>query len=87
MEHQYVSTTTRWSSNSLGKAQGVRNTVTIANGKGYKLQEILGKQGKTVKRTRKHLQTEEINSILKGKFVPGFWSNCRSVTNHTRKRS
>ena len=87
MEQQYFSTTTKWSSTSEGHAHGVRNTVSIANGKGYKLQETLGKQGKAVKRTRKNLQSEEINTILKGKFVPGFWNNCRRRVNHTRKRT
>jgi len=85
MEQQYVSVTTRWSSE--GNPQGVRNTVSIRNGNGYKLQEILGKRGNTVKRTRKNLQSEEINSILNGKFVPGFWNNCRRRTVRRNKRT
>jgi len=79
----YLSTTTKW--NSDDKGYGERNTVAITNGKGYKLKEKLGKQGKTMKRIRKKLDSNEIHDILRGQFVPGFWNNCaRNVTRTTK---
>jgi len=78
MTRQYYSTTTRFvSSPSPGSnVYGSTNTVSIKNGKGYKLKETLDKSGKVMQRTRKNLSKKEIATVVKGKFLPGFWRNC-----------
>ena len=52
--------------------------VSIKNGKGYKLREVLNANGKTNNRTRKNLNAKEIRHIMKGKFLPGLWKGCGS---------
>ena len=76
----YISTTTKFESTG-NKIQGTTNTVEIKDGKGYKLKEILNAKGKTVKRIRKQLNSKEIDTIAKGLFMPGFWSNCCTKKN------
>ena len=72
--HQYFSVTRKVTSKPNSKnSYGCTNTVFIKNGKGYKLKEILGKDGKVINRTKKNLNRKEMNAIVKGEFVPGFW--------------
>jgi hypothetical protein len=73
----YQSITTNWTSEpSAPGVYGKRTEVVIKNGKGYKVNAQLNKRGKTKKQIKKNLSKEEIESISKGKFIPGFWSNC-----------
>lgn len=72
----YYNSTTKFEGNGL---KGTKNTVEIKDGKGYKLKEILNKKGATVKRIRKNLNSKEINTIMKGTFIPGFWDNCSNA--------
>lgn len=77
----YQSVTTNWSSEpSETGVYGKRTEVVIKNGKGYKVNAQLNKQGKTRKQIKKSLSKKEIESVTKGQFIPGFWSNC----NHGR---
>ena len=87
MTHQYYSTTTRFvSTPSPGsKIHGSTNTVSIKNGKGYKLKENLDKSGKVIQRTRKNLSKKEIATVVKGKFLPGFWRNCNRTVKNCRR--
>lgn len=52
------------------------DVVSIKNGKGYKLREVLNANGKPKNRTRKALNKSEIRHIMKGKFLPGLWKGC-----------
>jgi hypothetical protein len=84
----YNSVTTHWSSepSQLG-IYGKRTEVVVKNGKGYKVNTQLNKRGKTKKQVKKHLSKHEIESVLKGQFIPGFWSNCsHSQCNTLRNR-
>jgi len=65
-----------WSSTPKGKQYGKRNTVTIKNGKGVKLVEELNKTGKPTKRVKKTLKKQEVENVVAGRFVKGFWNNC-----------
>ena len=77
MQTNYMSKTTKWSSNTDGsQAYGYTNTVKIENGKGYKLKETLNAKGNVLNRTRRNLNRKEIQTILKGQFLPGLWQNC-----------
>ena len=71
--HQYFSVTRKVSSKPNNGSYGSTNTVFIKNGKGYKLKEILGKDGKVLRQTKKNLNRKEMNAIVRGKFVPGIW--------------
>ena len=57
--------------------QGRRNVVTIRNGKGQKRVERMGPRGEVLDTTTRSLSPPERNQILRGKFVPGLWRNCR----------
>lgn len=72
----YKSETTNWTSKpGQGKPHGSRNIVEIKNGKGIKIKEVLTETG-NVKHHHKHtLKNKEIKHILKGKFLPGLWSD------------
>lgn len=73
----YHSVTTNWSSEpSESGVYGKRTEVTVKNGSGYKINAQLNKRGKTKKQMKKQLTKQEIASITKGQFIPGFWSNC-----------
>lgn len=73
----YESVTTNWTSSpKTGKVHGTRNIVSIKNGKGTKTKEALNAKGKVMERKRKTLKNKEINSIVKGQFVPGLWRTC-----------
>jgi hypothetical protein len=73
----YHSETMTWSSNpKKGQEFGKRNSVTIKNGKGKKIVETLNKSGKTLKTVKKTLKKSEIQNVLKGRFMKGFWNNC-----------
>lgn len=75
----YKSMTTNWSSEpSESGVYGKRTEVVVKNGKGYKLNIQLNKRGKTKKQVKKNLSKQEIASVVKGQFVPGFWSNCNN---------
>jgi hypothetical protein len=52
------------------------DVVSIKNGKGYKLREVINKKGKAINRTRKALNKSEIRHIMNGRFLPGLWKNC-----------
>jgi hypothetical protein len=70
----------------IGGSKTVR-TVTIKNGKGYKSVTKF-RNGKKVKTVKKHIPTDQISLILKGKFIPGLFAdcNCREKSK-TRKRN
>lgn len=73
----YKSVSTNWSSEpSQSGVYGKRTEVVVKNGKGYKLNAQLNKRGKTKKQVKKRLSKQEIASIVKGQFIPGFWENC-----------
>ena len=72
----YESVTTNWSSTPKGKAHGTRNTVTIRNGKGYKIKQALNAQAKVLETQKRALKPAEIKAITGGTFVPGLWRNC-----------
>ncbi len=57
--------------------QGRRNTVTIRNGRGVKRVEHLGAQGEVLEMVERPLSHRERQHILRGKFVPGLWANCK----------
>lgn len=74
----YKSVTTNWSSTpSTSGVYGKRTEVVVKNGKGYKLNAQLNKRGKTKKQIKKNLSKQEIAAVVKGQFVPGFWTNCK----------
>ena len=52
------------------------DVVSVKNGKGFKLREMISRRGKTIKRMRKPLTNKEIKNIMTGNFVPGLWTNC-----------
>lgn len=86
----YQSVTTNWSSEpSESGVYGKRTEVVIKNGKGYKLNAQLNKRGKTKKQVKKPLSNDEIASVVKGQFIPGFWGNCNhgacNLKNKTHK--
>ena len=58
--------------------KGHRNIVNVSNNTGYKIKETLGKNGKTLKRTKHTLKKEEVRNIQNRKFMPGFWNTCGS---------
>lgn len=67
----------QWSSSpKTGKVHGTRNSVTVKNGKGYKIKEALNAQGKVIQRKKQTLKKKEIQNIVRGNFMPGFWKNC-----------
>lgn len=73
----YHSESTSWSSSPKNSNQfGKRNIVTIENGKGTKIAETLNRSGKTLKTVKKTLKRKEVDEVLKGKFISGFWNNC-----------
>lgn len=72
----YESVTTNWSSTPKGKAHGTRNTVTIRNGKGYKIKQALNAQAQVLETQKRSLTPAEIKAITGGTFVPGLWRNC-----------
>ena len=72
----YESVTTNWSSIPKGKAYGTRNTVTIRNGKGYKVKQALNAQAQVLETQKRMLKPSEIKAITNGTFVPGLWQNC-----------
>lgn len=79
----YKSVTTNWSSESSKSEPGVfgkRTEVVVKDGKGYKLNAKLNKRGKTMKQVKKNLSKQEIESVVKGQFIPGFWANCKHGT-------
>jgi hypothetical protein len=63
------------------------DVVSIKNGKGYKLREVLNKNGKAMNRTRKALNKSEIRHIMNGRFLPGLWKNCGSNSGGNRGAS
>jgi hypothetical protein len=54
----------------------IHDVVSIKNGKGFKLREIMGKNGKVVRKSRKTLTRKEKSHIMTGQFLPGLWANC-----------
>lgn len=75
---EYYSMTMRYSSEN-GKnpeIHGSRNIVSVKNGQGFKQVETLNKNGEIVDSVKHHLSKNELNTVMKGIFVPGFWSNC-----------
>ena len=73
----YSSSQMQWSSSPEdGKVHGTRNSVTIRNGKGFKVKESLNAKGKILQRKKQTLKKKEIQNILHGDFMPGFWKNC-----------
>lgn len=72
----YESVTTNWSSTPKGKVHGTRNTVTIRNGKGYKIKQALNAQARVLETQKRALKPAEIKAITDGTFVPGLWRNC-----------
>ena len=79
MQGLYKSVTTNWSSepSESGGVYGKRTEVVVKDGKGYKRNIQLNKRGKTMKQVKKHLSKQEIVSVMKGEFIPGFWTNCK----------
>jgi hypothetical protein len=79
MKTFYHSESVSWSSNpAKGKPHGRRNTVTIKNGKGVKQAITLNAAGNPVRRKTVKLSRNEARNVLKGKFMPGFWANCKT---------
>lgn len=75
----YHSETTSWTSSPKnGKQFGKRNIVTIKNGKGTKLVQMLNKNGNPTKKVKKTLKKKEVDKVLKGKFIKRFWDDCSS---------
>jgi hypothetical protein len=72
----YKSVTTNWSSDPSDGVYGKRTEVVVKNGKGYKINAQLNKRGKTKKQIKKQMSKQEIASVVKGQFIPGFWENC-----------
>lgn len=64
-------------SETWANGQGRRNIVTIRNGKGEKRVERLGPSGEVLEVQNRPLSAPERQEILRGKFVPGLWRNCR----------
>lgn len=66
-----------------------RKIVSIKNGKGYKRNETVTADGKVLNSKRTNLNAAEIQSIVRGAFVPKLWANCslgsRTKKNETRK--
>jgi hypothetical protein len=83
MPEFFKSVTTNWSSDpsdSSDSSEGVygkRTEVVIKNGKGFKINTQLNKRGKTKKQIKKQMSKQEIASVVKGQFIPGFWTNCK----------
>ena len=78
MKSFYHSETVSYTSNpEKGKPHGTRNVVTIKNGRGSKTSMNLGPQGKVLRRKTVKLSKNEAKNVLGGKFMHGFWSNCR----------
>jgi len=79
-------------SEKVHAASGMPTThdvVSINNGKGYKLREILNNHGNVKNRTRKVLSRKEIRHIMSGNFLPGLWDNClpnRGVASRKKSR-
>ena len=74
---EYRSETMNWSSvPNTNTGYGSKNIVTLKNGKGVKVKEILNANGQTIGRNVKPLTQMEITIIQKGQFIPGFWDNC-----------
>lgn len=85
MSSYYHSVTTKWSSEpSESGVYGKRTEVIVKEGKGYKINAQLNQRGKTKKQVKKNLTKQEISSVMKGSFIPGFWANCNN--NGTCKR-
>ena len=72
---EYYSSSLTFSSRN-GKGEGKKNIVSVKNGKGFKQVEILNSAGKTLGKTRRNLKKNEIETITRGKFMPGLWRNC-----------
>ncbi len=72
MHQSYMNVSQTWKN-----GQGRRNTVIIRNGHGEKRVEKLGAQGDVLEMQAHPLSPTEIQTILKGRFVPGLWRNCR----------
>jgi hypothetical protein len=78
MKTFYHSESISWSSNpAKGKPHGRRNIVTIKNGKGVKQSILLNASGKSLRRKTVKLSHNEARNIINGKFMPGFWNNCK----------
>ena len=56
-----------------GHPFGVRTVVSLANGKGTKRIETLGKRGSTLKSISKSIKNDHYNMIKLGKYVPGLF--------------
>ena len=79
MPELYKSVTTNWSSEpSESGVYGKHTEVVIKNGNGYKLNAQLNKRGKTKKQVKRKLSKQEIASVVKRHFIPGFWENCKN---------
>lgn len=86
----YESVTTQWSSEPKeGNIYGIRNIVTIENGRGRKIKEALNKRGKVMERKAKTLKKKELAHIRNGTFLPGLWSDCglKCTRGKTRKHA
>lgn len=82
IQEAYHSETVHAASNT----PATHNIVSIKNGKGYKLHEVLTKTGKVSKRTRKNLKPAEIRHIMNGQFLPGLWHGCKKAGRGTASR-
>jgi hypothetical protein len=68
-------------------SSATHDVVSIKNGKGYKLREILTPKGKVAKRTRKNLKPTEIRHIMNGQFLPGLWQGCGNASGKKSRRT
>lgn len=85
---EYYSVTMKYSSEN-GKTpdvHGSRNIVSVKNGQGFKQVETLNKNGEIVNSNKQTLSKNEIHAVMKGAFVPGFWSNCTKPAKKNTKR-
>lgn len=85
---EYYSATMKYSSEN-GKTpdvHGSRNIVSVKNGQGFKQVETLNKNGEVVQSNKQTLSKNEIHAVMKGAFVPGFWSNCTKPVKKNTKR-
>ena len=64
----------------------IHDVVSIKNGKGFKLRERIGKNGKVLRKSRKVLTKKETSHIMRGQFLPGLWDNCLPCSKSRKRR-
>jgi hypothetical protein len=67
-----------------GRGETRRNIVSIKNGKGYKMVETYGSDGKVKTKKRIPLKPNELSCIRRNKFIPGLFKKCIAKTQKRR---